>query len=293
MPLLGETATTLPPLGIGTWRHQGGVQPIRRAVELGAAFVDTAESYGTEEVVGEAIRGIRDQVFLASKALPRNFRRRDLLAAAENSLRRLRTDHLDLYQLHWPNTTVPLDETMAAMEELVDSGKVRFIGVSNFSPRLLQRARNTCRRHPVVSNQVRYSLWERTIEHSGLLDHCRRVGVTVLAYSPLRHQSSWFLPGSGVHDAASVVIAEVARKYGKTPVQVALNWCLRHPHVVVLFQSNQVAHVEENCGAAGWQLEPEDVERLSRAVPYRVRSRPERWLRALARWVEQRMGRGV
>jgi diketogulonate reductase-like aldo/keto reductase len=261
-------------------------------VEVGAAFVDTAESYGTEELVGEAIQGLRDQVFLATKALPRHFRRRDLLAAAENSLRRLRTDRIDLYQLHWPNTTVPLAETMAAMEELVDSGKVRFIGVSNFSSRLLQRAQKSCRRHPIVSNQVRYSLWERTIETSGLLHQCRQLEVTVLAYSPLR-SAGFRLSGSTISGRGAEAIDEIARKYGKTPAQVALNWCLRHPHVVVLFQSNQVAHVEENCGAAGWDLEPEDAERLSRAVPYRARGRSERGLRALGRWVAQRMGRAV
>ncbi len=287
---LGTTGTLIPALGIGTWRHRGGVEPIRRAVELGASFVDTAESYGTEELVGEALHPIRDHVFLATKALPRHFRRRELLRAAESSLRRLRTDYIDLYQLHWPNTTVPLTETVGALEELVDSGKVRFIGVSNFSPRLQKRAQEACERHPIVSNQVRYSLVERTIEISGLLDFCRRQGVTVVAYSPLRNLP--FL-ASGPEHRGGGPLAEVARKYGRTPVQVALNWCLRHPHVVVLFQSSQVAHVDENCGAVGWQLDPEDAERLSRAIPFRARGRTERWLRALARWVLQRTGRAL
>src|SRR5260370_33584407 len=135
---LKEQATPgirLPEIGFGTWNYRGGVEPLRAAIECGARLIDTAESYGTEEIVGEAIKGRRHQVFLASKALPRNFRRRDLLAAAERSLRRLGTDHIDLYQLHWPNLTIPIEEPMRAMEELVDTGKIRFIGVSNFSVR--------------------------------------------------------------------------------------------------------------------------------------------------------------
>jgi len=99
-------------IGLGTWEYRGGVEPLRRGIELAACFVDTAESYGTEEIAGKAIRGVRDRVFLATKALPRHFRRADLLRAADQSLARLKTDHIDLYQLHWPHYTVPLDETM-------------------------------------------------------------------------------------------------------------------------------------------------------------------------------------
>jgi len=126
---LGDTAVTLPEIGLGTWAYRGGAEPIRRSVELGGFHVDTAEAYSTEDAVGEAVKGIRDRVFLATKVSPSHFRHDDLIRAADSSLRRLQTDYIDLYQLHWPNASVPIGETMAAMEELVDAGKVRFIGV--------------------------------------------------------------------------------------------------------------------------------------------------------------------
>src|SRR5690348_11498733 len=106
---LGSTTVRIPAIGFGTWRYKGGIEPLRAALDCGASFLDTAETYGTEELVGEAIRGRRPEVFLATKVAPRNFRRTDLFRAAENSLRRLRTDYIDLYQLHWPNVTVPIE----------------------------------------------------------------------------------------------------------------------------------------------------------------------------------------
>ena len=111
---LGNTEVKIPEIGMGTWNYWGGAEPLRRAFALGATLVDTAESYGTEEIVGEAIRGQRSRVFVATKVSPRNFRRADLFAAVERTLRRLGTDYIDVYQLHWPNYTVPIEETMAA-----------------------------------------------------------------------------------------------------------------------------------------------------------------------------------
>jgi diketogulonate reductase-like aldo/keto reductase len=154
---LAKTGVALPEVALGTWQYHGGVEPLRVGIDLGANFIDTAESYGTEELVGQAIKGIRDKVFLATKVSPRNFRRPDVIRAAEQSLRRLNTDHIDLYQLHWPNYTVSIAETMAAMEELVETGKVRFIGVSNFSAREIAKAQATLLKNWIVSNKVRYN----------------------------------------------------------------------------------------------------------------------------------------
>jgi diketogulonate reductase-like aldo/keto reductase len=137
---LARTGVFLPEIALGTSNYKGGAPVLRRAIEFGAIFIDTAESYGSEELVGEAISGIRDRVFLATKASPAHFRREALLRAADDSLTPLKTDYLDLYQLHEPSPSVPLEETMAAMEELVAKGKVRFIGVSNFSVRQMKRA---------------------------------------------------------------------------------------------------------------------------------------------------------
>jgi diketogulonate reductase-like aldo/keto reductase len=121
---LGNTGVQIPELALGTWQYRAGVEPPRAGIELGASFIDTAELYGTESVVGQAIRGIRDRMFLASKVSPRHFRRHDVIKAAECSLTQLNTDYLDLYQLHWPNYTVPIGETVAAMERLVETGKI-------------------------------------------------------------------------------------------------------------------------------------------------------------------------
>jgi len=155
---LGKTGVQIPEVGLGTWHYHAGPEPLRQGLDAGACFIDTAESYDTEEVVRQAMGQHRDEVFLASKVSPSNFRRADLLKAAEGSLRRLGTDRIDLYQLHKPNDAIPLEETLGAMEELVDAGKVRFIGVSNFSQSELQRAQRAMRMHPIVSNQMRYNL---------------------------------------------------------------------------------------------------------------------------------------
>src|SRR5207247_6345529 len=159
--VLGNTNICLPEVGLGTWNYKGGAEPLRRGIALGACLIDTAESYGTEEIVGEAVKDLRDRVFIATKALPRHFRHTDLLMAADRSLKRLRTDHIDLYQLHWPNYAVPIEETMAAMEALVERGKVRFIGVSNFSVTDLKKAQAALSKYKIASNQVRYNLIDR------------------------------------------------------------------------------------------------------------------------------------
>jgi diketogulonate reductase-like aldo/keto reductase len=174
---LSTTEVNLPAVGLGTWQYKGGIQPIRIGIALGARFIDTAESYGTEEVVGEAIRGIRKEVFLATKVSPRHFRYSDLIESANRSLERLRTDYIDLYQLHWPNYTIPIEETMGALERLVESGKIRFIGVSNFMLADLKVARKAMTKSTIVSNQVRYNLIDRTIEY-GLLQYCEEHNIS-------------------------------------------------------------------------------------------------------------------
>ena len=155
---LGNTGVMASEIGLGTWKYSGGAEPLRRGVELGAFLIDTAEMYRTEEVVGQAISGRRDQVFLASKVLGSHLRYDQVMKAAEASLRRLAVDCIDLYQIHWPNSRVPIAETMRAMEELVDQKLVRYIGVSNFSTSQLQQAQAAMTNHPIVSNQVLYSL---------------------------------------------------------------------------------------------------------------------------------------
>jgi diketogulonate reductase-like aldo/keto reductase len=260
---------------------------LRAAIECGARLIDTAESYGTEQIVGEAIKGRRHQVFLATKALPRNFRRRDLIAAAERSLRRLGTDHIDLYQLHWPNLTVPIEEPMRGMEELVDAGKVRFIGVSNFSVRDLVNAQAALSRQRIAANQVRYSLIERTIE-GGLLEYCQKSGITVIAYSPLA-------TGLGNIRAADPegVLRKVAEASRKSEAQVALNWCISKEKVIAIPKASSVEHVVENMGASGWKLQPQLARLLGDRIRYRRRGPLEMRARRVVRWGMQKLGRWV
>jgi diketogulonate reductase-like aldo/keto reductase len=283
---LCSTGIQLPEIGFGTWCYQGGVEPLREAIAQGATFIDTAESYGTEEIVGQALKGLRDQVFLATKISPRHFRRQDVIRSAEESLRRLNTDYLDLYQLHWPNYHVPVAETMAAMEELVAAGKIRFIGVSNFSEQEVERAQAALSKNRIVSNQVLYSLVERTIE-DGLLQYCEARQITILAYSPLAR---------GLQNIRSYdqddVLGAVAAGTGKTRAQVALNWCVRHPSVIALFKADKVEHVRDGCGGSGWKLDPEEVAALNR-IRFRRRRAIERFAWRQARRVAQMVGRSL
>src|SRR6202521_3598027 len=180
---LGKTGTMVPEIGVGVWRYGGGVEPLRQAIESGASLIDTAEAYGTENVVGQAVKNIRDRVFIATKVSGNHLHHDEVLKAAEASLRRLDTGYIDLYQIHWPNSLVPIQETMRAMETLVDRGLVKHIGLSNFSTAELREAQAAMRKYPIVSNQVLYNLSRRQIEDD-LMPFCQANGITIIAYTP-------------------------------------------------------------------------------------------------------------
>ena len=263
---LGDTGVMVPEIGLGTWKYGGGVEPLRRGVEFGAFLIDTAEIYRTEDVVGQAISGRRDQVFLASKVSGSNLRYDQVMQAAEASLRRLDVDRIDLYQIHWSNSRVPIAETMRAMEELVDQNIVRYIGVSNFSTRELQQAQAAMANHPIVSNQVLYSLRARHIERD-LLPYCQENHVAVIAYTPLADGSLAAKPQFRPHSGFEA-LEGVAAQVNKTPAQVALNWCTSHPNVIAIPKSNSLSRTEENCGASGWRLSREQVQLLGQAFDF-------------------------
>ncbi len=276
---LGGTGVMVPEIGLGTWKYRGGVEPLRRGIELGAFLIDTAEMYRTEDVVGQAISDLRGQVFLATKVLGSHLRHDQVLRAAEGSLRLLEVDCIDLYQLHWSNSSVPIRETMGAMESLVDSGQVRYIGVSNFSVKELEEAQAAMSKYPIVSNQVLYSLKRRGIERE-LLPYCERNRITVMAYTPLADGSLAARSASGSprrsleragrllgRDQGIPALQRVAEEAGKTPAQVALNWCICRPNVIAIPKSNSLARTEENCGASGWTLSVEQMRALDEAFP--------------------------
>jgi len=267
---LGRTDVMVSAIGMGTWGIGGfstpdykydemAIRALRRGIELGITLIDTAEMYGgghSEEVVGMAIKGLREKVFIATKVWYTNLRYDDVLRSAEKSLRRLQIDTIDLYQVHWPNPHIPLSETMRAMERLVLDGKVRFIGVSNFSVKLMEEARAALSKIDIVSNQVEYSLLSREVEDD-ILPYCEKENITLIAYSPLGR-------GNILNDPRSKILREVAKKYNKTLVQVALNWLIAKKPVVAIPKAINLSHVEENVNAAGWRLSDEDLELLSR-----------------------------
>jgi diketogulonate reductase-like aldo/keto reductase len=251
----------VPEIGLGTWRYKGGAEPLRKGIDLGAYLIDTAEGYGTEEIVGEAVNGIRDRAFIATKVSGRNLGYDHVLRAAEESLKRLRTDFIDLYQIHWPNSRYPIKETMRAMETLADSGIIRYIGVSNFDVEEMEEAVSALRNNPLVSNQVIYNLNSRYIEED-VIPYCIENDITVMAYTPL---DEGYLARNSNRLGKMAVLEEIAGETGKTMAQVALNWCTFNENVIAIPKSDTVTRTVENCGASGWRLTPEQKERLDSA----------------------------
>lgn len=256
----------IPVIGLGTWEVGGHSSPdysrddeivkaFQTALELGYTHIDTAEMYGgghTEELVGQAIRCVKRQdLFITSKVWPDNLHYQDVLDAAAGSLRRLGTDYLDLYLIHWPNDSVPLDETFKALNELVERGQVRRLGVSNFNLRQLKQARQLSQTR-LVCNQVPYSLFNRKYTDNGVLEYCQENGLLVTAYTPIEK--------GRVADNAK--LKQIAAKYGATPVQVALSWLVHQPQVITIPMSTNKKHLAENLEAADLVLSDEDIHRL-------------------------------
>jgi len=262
---LGGTGVKVPEIGLGTWDYHGGAAPIEKAVALGACLIDTAEMYGTEEAVGGAIKGMREEVFVATKVSGNHLRHEQVIAAAEASLKRLAIETIDLYQIHWPDPAVPIAETMGAMEKLVDQGKVRFIGVSNFYLKNLQEAEAALTRHRIAANQVKYSLLQRGIEEDTLA-YCQKNRITVIAYSPLA-RGALSKPALLRNRRALTTLQQVAAETGRTMAQVAINWCVAKPGVIAIPKTDKVERVAELCAASGWRLSPAQTAALERAFP--------------------------
>lgn len=270
---LGTTGVSIPEIGMGTSNYRAGPDPLQRGLQAGALFIDTAESYGTESIVAEAIAGMREKVFVATKISPQNFRSEALRRSVDSCLLRLRVDVIDLLQLHAPNPSIPIEETLGAMTAVADAGKVRFIGVSNFSLAQLQDAKRASTKYPIVSNQVRYNIIDRTIE-GDLLSYCQANRITIIAYSPMGQ-------GLGrIRDCdPQQSIEHLARESGKSASQIVLNWCLCKEGVVAIPGSNLTAHIIENCGASDWRLTAEQLKLLDASIQYRQRTRFDVMLR--------------
>jgi diketogulonate reductase-like aldo/keto reductase len=263
---------TIPALGQGTWHLGQGRHPradeleaLRTGIDLGMTLIDTAEMYGegaTEQLVGEAIAGRRHEVFLISKVLPSHATRRGTIAACRASLRRLGTDQLDLYLLHWRGM-VPLDETVAAFEELRAAGLIRHWGVSNFDLSALRRLVRSPGGGAVQVDQVLYNLTRRAIEWD-LLPWCLEHGLPIMAYSPLEQGRIVGHP----------VLQGIARQYHATPAQVALAWVLSHAGVCAIPEAGTVKHVRQNRAALDLPLREIDMVKLDEAFPPPIAPQP-------------------
>ena len=258
-------------LGQGTWfmgdspaDAKKEVRALQLGVELGMTLIDTAEMYaggGAEKIVGKAIVGRRTGVFLVSKVLPSNASRRGTVAACEASLRRLGTDYLDLYLLHWRGS-YPLAETIQAMNTLVEQGKIRLWGVSNLDLDDMVELTDHAAGGSVQTNQLLYNLSRRGVEYD-LLPWCRERNVPIMAYSPIEQGRLLDHP----------TLVQVAERHGATAAQVALAWVLRHPDVIAIPKASSEAHVRENSASLKLALTAADLSDLDIAFPPPKRKR--------------------
>lgn len=261
-----STGIKIPTLGLGTWSIGGGTTPdtsqderavkvIRAAIDLGYTHIDTAEMYGaghTEELIGRAIRGLdRRALFLTSKVWDTHLHYEDVLQAYARTLKRLGTDYLDLYLIHWPNPRIPLQETFKALNELVRRGMVRHLGVSNFNLEQLERARMRAE-SPILTNQVPYNLYDRKYAAMGMLKYCQENKILLTAYSPIDRGAVLDHPDLG----------KIAEDHGASPAQVALNWLVRQPQVIAIPMSMNVDHLKANLGALELDLTADEIKIL-------------------------------
>jgi myo-inositol catabolism protein IolS len=298
---LGGTDLKLSVLGMGTWQigsdswgweHDFNQQDVTEALsyglDSGVNFIDTAELYGggrSEEVVGDVIKGRRDDVVLASKVWPLHLTYKGVLKACNRSLRRLQVSTIDLYQIHFPNPLIPLRQTMKAMETLVKEEKIRYVGVSNFSISRTRKALKALESAQLVSNQVRYNLLQRGAERN-LLPFLQESKMTLIAYSPLaqgllsgRYTVS-DAPKTGIRAINPLfsptnmrrlqpllhTLQEIGAKRGKSISQVALNWLMREPTIVPIPGIKRRSHVEEDLGAVGWRLDAEELAEITEVL---------------------------
>lgn len=265
----------IPVIGLGTWNIGGGdeadtiydsedISAIKTAIKLGITHIDTAEAYAhghTEELVGKAIGSFdRKSLFITSKVSPEHLRYDNLITSAKGSLRRLNTDYIDLYLIHAPNPDIPIQETMKAMDSLVEQKLIRCMGVSNFSVEQIKEALK-CTKNKIVANQIEYNLLVRdkgsVTENmeSKIIPYCQENNILIIAWRPLA-KGELAKPGFEILD-------EFAEKYHKTQAQITINWLISKKGIATIAKSTKVEHLKENLGAIGWKLRQEDIDRLN------------------------------
>ncbi|MPZ07765.1 MAG: aldo/keto reductase [Nitrososphaeraceae archaeon] len=266
----GWTNVLVPVIGQGTWMIEGNqdserfaIEGLRLGLDLGLTHIDTAEMYGNghvEEMVAESIADRREEVFLVSKVPPSNSSYEGTLKACAQSLKRLKTDWLDLYMLHWPGPH-SIKETTRAMEKLVAEGMVRFIGVSNFDVEELYEAERALQNERMACDQVLHHVSYRGIERR-LLSYCTEHEIAVVGYAPFGH-GNFPSPQS----TRGRVLMEIAKRYDRTPRQVALNFLSQHPSIFTIAKTSRPERARENSNGVGWELTPEDLATIDHTFP--------------------------
>jgi diketogulonate reductase-like aldo/keto reductase len=260
---------TLPKIGFGTWKIGGESSPnpkidsaslsaLRSALELGYTHFDTAEMYAAghaEELMGQVMRELRvkrESLFITSKVMPSHLKYDQVLKSCEASLQRLQMEYIDLYLIHWPSLGMNLEETFRALNTLVEAGKVKHLGVSNFDLKLLKRSQSLSKT-PIITDQVPYSLSDRSYVKNGVLDYCQQDNILFTAYSPV--------DAGRLRISAS--LQNMAKAHEATPYQIALAWLMQQPRVITIPMSSNPKHQKENLDAADIVLSDEEMKQLS------------------------------
>jgi len=259
---------TLPKIGFGTWKIGGGSYPdpktdsaslaaLRSALEIGYTHFDTAEMYASghsEELVGEAVRGSgvkREDVFITSKVTPSHLRYDDVLKSCEESLRRLKMDYIDLYLIHWPSAGAKYVDTFRALNKLVQDGKVKHLGVSNFNLKLLKQTQSLSET-PLITNQVPYSVSDRSYVKNGVLEHCQQNNILLTAYSPVDEGNL----------RSNKTLETIAKAHNATVYQIALAWIASQSRIITIPMSMNPQHIKENFEAADIELTPNEIKQI-------------------------------
>lgn len=258
---LSETEEKIPVFALGTWdirNRKNMINTIRYAIEIGLNHIDTAEIYGiAEEVIGEAIKGIeREKIFITSKVAPYHASFKGTISACEGSLRRLRTDYIDLYLLHWYEPGISLRETFSAFSKLIEEGKIRYGGVSNFKISELEEAIKIFK---IVNNQVEYNLDNFRYVENELLPFCEKNKITISGYSPLWQKK----PPEGTKRWE--ILEGIAKRHNATPFQIALNFLLRKRKIFLIFKTEHIEHLKENIESINFELDKEDVDKIEKS----------------------------
>lgn len=281
---LGNTNIKLPAIGIGTGFNFEKIKEtaeivklIEYGIDLGIQLIDTAEIYGdgvSEKLIGKAIKNKRDKVFIATKFSPEHNNTLGISKSLESSLNRLKTDYIDLYQFHWPNPSISIEESIQALEELIKAGKIRYFGLGNFSNHEVKESLKISKPHKPISLQTEYNLFERTIEQNNLYSLCKSSDLSIIAYSPLDQGRI-----NAMNKKQSRLINNLTLKYNKTVAQVILNWLISKEIVFAIPKTTSKNHLKENFESQNFEMDAEDLQLIDEVFYLKLEEIPVEQIR--------------